>query len=362
VSHSCRALLISLLVMLLASSVACQSAPRGETKPGAGDAAAPSQAAAPAPTRAAPIKVRLSQPVAGLGYTSIYVANRNGYFADEGLDMEVLTLTTGGGPETQALIAGDVQFGATGTTILIASYQEGTPLLGIVSLLNRMNMHLAMRSDVVQAKGIGPQTPLRDKLAALRGTTIGVTRLGSLTDQVARYYVQKAGLKPGEDVTILAVGTGTAMMAALDNRLVDVVVDSTAALGEAVDQGLAIVVVSAASGEDPDLNDYLQQLITVRPDYARDNPETVRKVVRAVVRANRWVSEHSVGELADLLTEDLGQRPSEFLVQSVKLAIPPDGRMTERGLLTNYDMMELNGTLKGRPPWTALVTNEYLPQ
>ena len=149
---------------------------------------------------------------------------------------------------------------------------------------------------------------------------------------MARYYVQKAGLTAGEDVTILAVGTGTSMMAALDNRLVDAVVDSTAALGEAVDQGLAVIVVSAASGEDPDLSDYLQQLIVVRPDYARDHPEVGARVVRAIVRGNRWVAEHSAAEIADLLREDLGQTPSDFLVQSVKLAVPADGRMTQHGV------------------------------
>jgi NitT/TauT family transport system substrate-binding protein len=303
--------------------------------------------------------VRISQPVAGLGYTSIYVARHNGYFADEGIDLEHLTLTTGGGPDTQALIAGDVDFGATATTILISAYQEGTPLLGVVSLLNRMNMHVAMRKDVAQDQGIGPDTPLSAKLAALKGLTIGVTRLGSLTDQVARYYVRRAGLA-GDDVTVLAVGTGTSMMAALDNRRVDAVVDSTAALGEAVDRGMAVIVVSAASGEDPDLSDYLQQLIAVRPDYAREHPETVRKVVRAIVRANRWVNEHSVAEIADLLREYLDQRPSEFLVQSVRLAVPPDGRMTQRGVETNYAMMELTGALKERPLWDALVTNEFL--
>ena len=242
-----------------------------------------------------------------LGYTSLYVAKGNGYFADEGLDLEVLTLTTGG-PDIQALMAGDVQFSATATTILVSAYQEGTPLLGIVSLLNRMNMHVAMHKDVAQARGVGPQTPLRDKLAALKRLTIGVTRLGSLTDQVAQYYVQRAGLVAGEDITILAVGTGTSMMAALDNPRVDAVVDSTAALGEAVDPA-CLLVVSAASGEDPDLSDYLQQLIAVRPDYARDHPDAVRKVVAAVVRANRWVGEHSVPEIAELLKDDLGGRP-----------------------------------------------------
>jgi NitT/TauT family transport system substrate-binding protein len=345
------------VVLLLCLGLACQGPARSQSN--APTAVASPSAAAAAP---APLHVRLSQPVAGLGYTSLYVANRNGYFAAEGLDLEVLTLTTGGGPDIQALMAGDVQFSATATTILISAYQEGTPLLGVVSLLNRMNMHVAMHKDVAQARGIGPQTPLRDKLAALKGLTIGVTRLGSLTDQVAHYYVQRAGLTVGEDVTILAVGTGTSMMAALDNRRVDAVVDSTAALGEAVDQGLAVLLVSAASGEDPDLSDYLQQLVAVRPDYAREHPDIVRKVAAAVVRGNRWVSEHSVGELADLLTDDLGGRPSDFLVQSVKLAIPPDGRMTQRGVETNYHMMELTGALKERPPWDALVSNEFLPQ
>ena len=36
--------------------------------------------------------------------------------------------------------------------------------------------------------------------------------------------------------------------------------------------------------------------------------------------------------------------------RAVQPGIPPDGRLTERGLLVNYDLMELAGTLKGRLP------------
>jgi hypothetical protein len=46
----------------------------------------------------------------------------------------------------------------------------------------------------------------------------------------------------------------------------------------------------------------------------------------------------------------------------VRLAVPPDGRMTQHGVETNYAIMELTGALKERPPWDALVTNQYLPQ
>jgi NitT/TauT family transport system substrate-binding protein len=346
------------VVILLAwLGIACQSAPRSEA-----GAAAPRQAGTSAAPPPAPIKVRLSQPIEGLGYTSIYVARHNGYFVDEGLDLEVINLGGGGGPDTQALIAGEVQFNASATTNLIAAYQEGSPLVGVVSLLNRPIMFWVMHKEVAQARGIGPQTPLRDRLAALKGLTIGVTRLGSLTDQLANYYARKAGLAVGEDVVILAAGSGASLMAALEHRRIDVMISATPEVGVALNDGLGVMFSDVASGENPELADYLQQVILVRSDYAREHPDTVRKVARAIARGNRWVSERPVEEIAEVLRHYLGQAPDDFMVQAARSAIPPDGRMTERGVLTNYEMMELTGTLKERPPWNALVTNEYLIQ
>ena len=46
----------------------------------------------------------------------------------------------------------------------------------------------------------------------------------------------------------------------------------------------------------------------------------------------------------------------------MRAAVPADGRMTERGVVVNYDLMELAGALKSRPAWDTLVTNQYLPQ
>src|SRR5437762_1971215 len=90
---------LALLCLLAGTALACQGPAAGQpsSAPAATDSSPARDSAAATPP---PIKVRLSQPVAGLGYTSIYVASRNGYFADEGLDLEVLTLTTGGGPDT----------------------------------------------------------------------------------------------------------------------------------------------------------------------------------------------------------------------------------------------------------------------
>lgn len=50
------------------------------------------------------------------------------------------------------------------------------------------------------------------------------------------------------------------------------------------------MIVDNAAGEDPDFGEFLMNSIIVHPDYARRNPETVRKVPGALVRANRWVA------------------------------------------------------------------------
>jgi NitT/TauT family transport system substrate-binding protein len=371
-SHHARRLSTLALLVLLLAGLACQSPSRGaEPAP-----AAPAPTAAQAPPTAspaapaasaqppAPVKIKISQPVEALSLISMYVARGNNYFVDEGIDLEVITFS-GGGPDVQALIAGDVEFNATAATFLISAYQEGTPLLGVVSILNRAIVNAVMHKDVAQARGITPTMPLRDKLAALRGLTLGVSRPGSLTFQIATYWTQKAGYTPGNEVNILAVGAGSGMLASLEQRNVDVIINSPPEPDEAVRQGIGVMFISNAAGEDPDLADFLQQVVLVRPQYARDNPDVVRRVVRALVRANRWIADHSAEETAALLQPFFGQMPAETLLEStraVRAAVPADGRITERGLVVNYDLMELAGSLKGRPSWDALVTNQYLPQ
>jgi NitT/TauT family transport system substrate-binding protein len=310
------------------------------------------------------LKIKLSQPLDALSLASVYVARGNGYFTDDAIDLEVVTFS-GGGPDVQALIAGDVEFNATAATFLISAYQEGTPLLGVVSILNRAIINAVMHKEVAQARGITSTTSLRDKLAALRGLTIGVSRPGSLTFQMGTYFIQQAGLTPGSDASVLAVGGGTGMLASLEQRKVDVIMNSPPEPEEAIRQGFGVMYINNAAGEDPSLADFLQQVVLVRPDYARDNPEMVRRMVRVMVRANRWINEHSAEEFAAVLQPFFGQMPAETLLdsaRSVRSAVPADGRMTEEGIVANYKLMELTGSLKARPPWDALVTNEYLPQ
>ena len=57
----------------------------------------------------APRKVKMTLPVVALTTAPVYLAEAKGYFAQEGLSVE-LNVTGGGGPDIKALIAGDVDF------------------------------------------------------------------------------------------------------------------------------------------------------------------------------------------------------------------------------------------------------------
>src|SRR5438270_101162 len=120
---------------------------------------------------------------------------------------------------------------------------EGTQLLGVASILNRAVVNAVIHKDVAQAKGITPTTPLADKLAALRGLTLGVSRPGSLTFQIGTYFIQQAGLTPGNEASVLAVGGGTAMLASLEQRKVDVIVNSPPEPEEAMRQGIGVMFI-----------------------------------------------------------------------------------------------------------------------
>ena len=75
----------------------------------------------------APRKVKMTLPVVALTTAPVYLAEAKGYFAQEGLTVDI-TMTGGGGPDIKALIAGDVDFTYTASDQVILPWQEGRRL------------------------------------------------------------------------------------------------------------------------------------------------------------------------------------------------------------------------------------------
>ena len=312
----------------------------------------------------APRKVKMTLPVVALTTAPVYLAEAKGYFAQEGLSVD-LTVTGGGGPDIKALIAGDVDFTYTASDQVILPWQEGKRLVMVMGVIPRALINWAMHKDVAQAKGITEKSPLADKLKALRGLTIGATQPGSLTANLAAYTLRKAGLVPQQDANVISVGSGLTWLAALEQRKVDVALMSPPLPDTAVARGYAILLIDNARGEDPALAEFLQQVFVTRPDVIQKDPELVRKLVRALLRANQWALAAKPEEIADALQPSMGATPRDALMTGIKATVPAysrDGRITERALKAAADVMEVAGILKKRPMLADIATNDFLPR
>jgi NitT/TauT family transport system substrate-binding protein len=310
-------------------------------------------------------KVKMTMPVVALTTAPVYIADAKGYFAQEGISVDI-TVTGGGGPDIKALIAGDVDFSYTATDQVVLPWQEGKRLTIVMGVVPRALINWAMHKDVAHTKGISEKSPLVDKLKALRGLTIGTTQPGSLTANLAAYTLRKAGLVPQQDANVIPVGSGLTWLAALEQRKVDVALMSPPLPDTAVSRGYAILLIDNARGEDPALAEFLQQVFVTRPDVIQKDPELVRKLVRALLRANRWALGARPEEIADVLQPSMGGgTPRDALLTGIKATVPAysrDGRITDQALKTALDVMEVAGILKKRPTLADIATNDFLPK
>lgn len=308
--------------------------------------------------------IRIAQAVDALAFLPIYVARANGYFNDEGVTLELI-IVQGGGPDLQALIAESVDFDATSTGGLLRAFGGGIELLGIHNVVGKCIIDLIIRRETAKRLDITPAMPVQEKLRRIKGTIIGASRVGSLSYQIAYFLAKEAGLEQGKDITILGVGGGDSALAALKTGKIDIMSFAPPFPQVALKDGDAVSLVANSKGEYPKLNSFLQNVLLTRPDYAKKNPEMVRRILRAMVRGNRWVAENDAKEVAKVVSKFFKNTPADVLlntVEAIKPAVVPDGRLTLDGLRGVEEVYRANGIIKKSVPWDRLVTNEFLPQ
>jgi len=307
-------------------------------------------------------KVKIAIPVVAHSMTPIYIAKSKNFFADEKLDVDITT-TAGGGPDIRALIAGDVEFAFDTGDNVILTWQEGKKLLIVMSGLNKAFINWAMNKDTARARGITESMPLSAKIKALKGLNVGITKPGGLTAHLAAFVIRKAGYTPQRDVNIIPIGAGPSWLAALENHKVDVALTAPPVPETAISRGFAMMFINNAKGEDPSIPEFLMEDLMVRPETVSKDPDMVRRMVRALTRANRWALQSTPEQVAEAIKPSLGQIPPDILMAGVKSVLPalsPDGRVSERSFQLTQEVLQQAGILKQRVSYSDVVSNDFL--
>ena len=137
-------------------------------------------------------KVTLNEVAHSIFYAPQYVAIEEGYFAEEGLD---LTLVTGFGADKvlTALISGEADIGFMGAEASIYAYQEGAtdPAVNFAQLTQRAGNFLVAREEMQDFKW-----------EDLKGKKVLGGRKGGMPEMVFEYILRKNGLDSQKDLTI----------------------------------------------------------------------------------------------------------------------------------------------------------------
>ncbi len=238
----------------------------------------------------APEKPKITIAVGGKSlfyYLPLTIAERNGYFKEEGLEVEIPDFP-GGAKALQAMIGGsaDVTSGAYEHTI--TQQAKGQNIEALVLQGKDAGIVLAMP----KAKAAAYKSP-----ADLKGMKIGVTAPGSSTNMFVNILLAKAGLKP-DAVSIIGVGAGAGAVAIVKRGEIDAIVnlDPVIATLEANGDAVAVVDTRTAKGMHEVYGDaYAAGCIYAPVDFAKKYPNTAQAVVNAMVRALRFI-QHSTPE------------------------------------------------------------------
>jgi NitT/TauT family transport system substrate-binding protein len=246
----------------------------------------------------APEKKKITIAVGGKSlfyYLPLSVAERKGFFKDEGLEVEIPDFA-GGSKALQALVGGsaDMVSGAYEHTINMAAKKQ--PIKAVVLQAKFSSIVLLLPKDRA-AKYKGP--------ADLKGLKVGVTAPGSSTNMFLNNILAKGGLKP-TDVSVVGVGAGAGAVAAMEKGEIDALSNLDPVITQLESTGKFVAVADSRTEKgmkDIYGGDYLASVIYLNADYVKKYPNTVQAVVNAIVRADRWIAKATPQEIVDLMPD-----------------------------------------------------------
>jgi NitT/TauT family transport system substrate-binding protein len=233
----------------------------------------------------APERTKVSLSVGGkslLYYLPLTLAERKGFFKDEGLDVEIADFA-GGAKSLQALVGGSTDVVSGSYEHTISMQAKGQKIVAFVVEGNAPGIALAVRKDKAAAVRSGKD---------LRGFKIGVTAPGSSTNMFVNTLLARDGLEP-DAVSIVGVGGGPGAVAAMQKGELEALANLDPVLTQVEAAGTATVLFDTRTEKGLAQvygGAYHAATLYTTEAYLRKNPGTVQALANAMVRTLRWLA------------------------------------------------------------------------
>jgi NitT/TauT family transport system substrate-binding protein len=251
---------------------------------------------------------------ASLYYLPLSLAERLGYFTDEGLKVEILDFA-GGAKSLQALMGGSADVVSGGFDHVLVMRARGQKLKAFVLQIATPAISLG-----VAKKHAATFRSPKD----LKGMKIGVTAPGSSTHAFVNHLLASVSLS-SEDVSIIGVGSGPGAAAAMQAGHLDAIanIEPTITLLENAGTIQVMVETVTVQGARAVFGSPLPAgSLYTREEFVTANPKTVQALTNAIVRALRWLNTASAEDVAKAV-------PPEYLLGDRGLYLSALRRMRE---------------------------------
>ncbi len=261
---------------------------------------------APSPNEAQMIKIKMGSSLSPPSLDSItpYVAIEKGFFKKYGLDVEVVEFR-GDATHVKALLSGDID----------VSINMGATE-GIVSASKKAPIRLWVVANPVTPYHFIARKEAGTTLQALVGKSIAVSGIGAISYHIPRIVLERSGIDP-EKFKYVAVGSPADRFRALVAGKVDatVVTNTEAAKLANYPEIVDLVNVPKVVPEIP------YEFGMAREDYIQKNADTLYKLAKAIIEANRWIVANKAGTV-EIAKKILPDESTEALGKAYEMADP----------------------------------------
>ena len=295
-------------------------------------------------------KVTLNEVAHSIFYAPQYVAIENGYFEQEGIDLELVT-GYGADKTMAAVISGDAQIGFMGAEASVYAYLEGAndPVVNFAQGTQRAGNFLVAREEM-------PDFQWND----LKGRKVLGGRKGGMPEMVFEYILKKNNIDPATDLEIdqsIDFGSTAAAFAGGQGDFTVEFEPSATAL-ENENSGYVVASLGVDSGYVPYTS------YSAKTSYMKKHPDIIQKFTDALQKGVDYVNSHTPEEIAQVIKPQFKENDLETITKIVERYQQQD--TWKENLIFEKDSFELlqdilesAGELEKRADYEDLVTVEY---
>lgn len=297
-------------------------------------------------------KVRLCEVVRSVFYAPMYVALNEGFFKDEGLDID---LTTGQGADKvmQNVLSNNADIGFCGPEQVVYINNQGREDYPILF------------AELTQKDGsflVSKKSEPNFTWESLRNKKIIGGRPGGVPEMTLEYAMKNHGIDPKNDVQMVTNIDFTATAGAFKSGSADYVAlfEPTASMLESEGSGSIVASVGESTGN------IAYTCFFSTKSYMDKNPETIEKFTKAIYTGQKWVQTHSSEEIASSIESYFPGTDKNIIINVIdnykKIdAFSADPNLKEEDLNKLMDVIQSydSSLIPSKPTYDKIVNSSF---